>query len=66
MAEAIIRGLIGLCLLVAAVWLVLYVVGMLGIMIPPMVVTIVWIIVMLIAVLILIQMLRPYIGGFIP
>lgn len=66
MIEAVIRALIGLCLLVGAVFLVLWVLSSLGIALPAMVVKIVWLVVALIAVLILVRLLRPYVGGWVP
>ncbi len=66
MIEAVIRALIGLCLLVGAVYLILWVVAALGIALPAMVVKIVWIIVALIAILMLVRLLRPHAGGWLP
>lgn len=66
MVEAVIKFLIGLCLLVAAVYLVLWVLGSLGLAIPGMVVKIIWIVVVLIAVLWLFQLLRPHAGNWLP
>lgn len=66
MFEAVIRALIGLCLLVAVVFLIFWVLAGLGLAIPAMVVHIIWIIVALIALLILVRLLRPYIGNYLP
>jgi len=66
MIEAVIRFLIGLCLLVAAVFLVLWVMASIGIAIPYMVVKIIWVIVALIAILMLVRLLRPYSGNWLP
>ena len=66
MIEAVIRFLIGLCLLVAAVFLVLWVMSSIGIAIPYMVVKIIWVIVALIAILMLVRLLRPYSGNWLP
>lgn len=66
MIEAVIRFLIGLCLLVAAVYLILWVIGALGLMIPAVVIRIIWIIVALIALLWLFRLLRPYAGQWLP
>jgi hypothetical protein len=62
MVEGVIRGLIILCVLVAAVFIVLWVIGQLGLAIPSMVVTIIWIIVALIALLILWRIVSPYVN----
>ena len=66
MIEAVIRFLIGLCLLVAAVFLVLWVIAAIGLAIPAMVVKILWIVVALIALLWLFRLLRPYAGNWLP
>lgn len=66
MIESVIRFLIGLCLLVAAVYLVIWVIGALGLAIPGMVVKIIWIVVALIALLWLFRLLRPHAGGWLP
>jgi hypothetical protein len=66
MIEAIIRALIGLCLLVAGVFLILYVVAAIGLALPAMVVKIIWIIVALIALLWIFRLLRPYAGNWLP
>lgn len=66
MVEAVIRLLIGLCLLVLCVFLITWVLGALGIVIPAMVLKILWIIVALIAILLIVQALRPYAGGYLP
>lgn len=51
MGETIIRGLIALCLLVLAVVVAFWVLGALGVVLPQMVQTVVWIIVALVAIL---------------
>lgn len=66
MIEAVIRFLIGLCVLVAAVWLVLWVLGSIGVALPLVIVRIIWIIVALIALLMLFRLLRPYSGNWLP
>lgn len=66
MVEAVIRFLIGVCLLVLCVVLVLWVLAVLGIAIPPKVVTIIYVIAALIAVLYLVRILRPHAGGWLP
>lgn len=66
MFEAVVRGLIGLCLLVAAFFLVLWVLGQLGIVLPAIIVTIAKVILVLIAILVLYRMLKPHSGGWLP
>jgi hypothetical protein len=66
MIEAVIRGLIAICLAVAAVVLILWVLAQLGIALPSMVVKILWIIVALIVLLWLFRLLRPHAGGWLP
>ena len=51
MGEMLIRGLIGLCLRVGAVYVALWVFAALGIVLPAMIVKIIWIVVVLVAVL---------------
>ena len=58
MAEALIRGLIALCLLVAADYVAFWVIGLLGIVLPPIIETVVWIIVALVAILYLFRALK--------
>jgi len=55
MVEQVIMMLIYLCLLVGVVYLVIYVLGQLGIAIPPPLMNIIWVIILLIALLILWQ-----------
>ena len=57
--ESIITMLIYVCLLVLCAHLVFYVLGVLGIALPPKVVQIIWLIVALIVVLMLVRMLLP-------
>jgi hypothetical protein len=59
MIEAVIYGLIYLALLVLAVYIVLWVVGELGITLPPQVVKIIWVVVVLVALLIIVQTVVP-------
>jgi len=64
MVESIILTLIYFCLIVAAFWLVLWVLGQLGVPIPAQVVKIGWVIVALVCILILYRLLlAPLIGG---
>lgn len=66
MVEAVIRLLIGLCLLVLCVFLIVWVLGAIGIVIPATVMKILWVIVALIAILLIVQALRPFAGGMLP
>jgi hypothetical protein len=59
MIEAVVYGLIYLALLVLAVYIVLWVIGELGITLPPQVVKIIWVIVVLLAILIIVQTVVP-------
>ena len=66
MVEAVIKFLVTICLIALCVFLVIWVLGAVGVVLPPMVVKINWIIVALIAVLFLVRKLRPYFGRYIP
>lgn len=66
MFEAIIRALIGLCLVVVAFFIVLWVFAQLGIAIPAMVVTIAKVILVLICILILYRIIKPHSAGWLP
>lgn len=57
MIEVVISLLIYVALIVLAVYLVIWVLGELGIAIPPQIVKIIWVIVVLIVVLLLVRML---------
>lgn len=59
MIEAVIMGLIYLALLVLAVYVIIWVVGELGVVLPPQVIKIVWLIVALVALLIIVQAVLP-------
>ena len=63
MVENVIYLLIYICLLVALVFLVIWVLGKLGLEIPPMVLNILWVIVVLIVILLCWRALSPFIGG---
>lgn len=63
MIESIIMFLIYVCVIAGLIYLVLYVLGALGVPIPPKVAQIVWIIFMLICFLLLARMLLPLAGG---
>ena len=66
MVQAVIRALIFICVLALCVVLVVWVLGVLGLAIPPMVIKILYVIAMLVAILILYRLLSPHIGGFLP
>jgi hypothetical protein len=59
MIEAVIYALIYLALVVLAIYVVLWIIGELGIALPAQVIKIIWIIVALIAILIIVQTLLP-------
>ena len=59
MIESVIYALIYLALVVLAVYVVLWVLGELGIALPPQVVKILWVIVVLVAILIIVQIVLP-------
>lgn len=61
--ESIILLLIYICVVVAVAWLVLWVLGQLGLELPPMVVKIFWVVVILIVILLLWRMIGPTISG---
>lgn len=63
MVENVILLLIYICILVGLVWLVVWVLGRLGLEIPPMVMNIVWIIVVLVVLLLCWRALSPLLGG---
>jgi|KBSSwiStaDraftv2_1062776.scaffolds.fasta_scaffold187960_5 hypothetical protein len=60
--EAIVMGLIYLCLIVIAIYLVIWVLGQLGISIPDNIMKVLWVIVVLIAVLVLVRTVLPGMG----
>ena len=62
MIEALVAGLIYLCLLVLAVVVVKWVVSALGVGIPDEVMKIIWIIVALVAILIIVRTVLPHLG----
>jgi bacteriorhodopsin len=66
MIEAIIYAMIYLCLLVMAVYVIVWVLEQLGIVIPPNIMKIVWVIVVLVALLIIVQVLVPSLPRFGP
>jgi hypothetical protein len=59
MIETVVYALIYLALIVLAVYVVLWVLGELGIVLPPQLVKILWVMVALVAILIIVQTLLP-------
>jgi len=59
MVESVILLLIYICLVAAVVWLVIWVLGQIGIPLPDMVVKIMWVIAVLVILLLLWRMLGP-------
>jgi len=67
MFASLIIALIYLCIFVGVCYLVLWVLGQLGISLPPMIVKIFWVIVALCVLLYLVQMVLPSLaGGHLP
>jgi hypothetical protein len=66
MLEAVIRFLITMCLIALCVFLVIWVLGAIGVVLPAMVIKIIWIIAALVAVLFLVRLLKPYWGSYFP
>ncbi len=62
MIESVIMMLIYLCLFAIAVYLVLWVLGELGITIPPQIMKILWVIVILVVILFIVKTFLPAIG----
>ena len=63
MFEAIIMMLIYLCLFAVIVFVVLYVLGQIGIVIPPRVLQLLWVVAALVVMLLIFRMLAPALGG---
>jgi bacteriorhodopsin len=61
MLETIITLLIYLCVLALVVYLIIWVLGEIGLALPPQVIKILWVIVALVAILFIVQALMP--GG---
>jgi protein-S-isoprenylcysteine O-methyltransferase Ste14 len=66
MVEAVIRALIGLLLLALCVFLVIWVLSIIGMSPPPTVVNIIYAIAVLIGILILYRVIRPHAGNWLP
>jgi len=62
MIESVIMGLIYLCLVVIAIYLIIWVIGQLGIVIPDNIMKVIWVIVVLVAILILVRTILPGMG----
>ena len=62
--EALIRALIYLCLVALAFFLTVWVLGMIGLALPGIVITILKVIFVLIAILVLVRLLWPFAAGF--
>lgn len=63
MFEAIVLLLIQICFVVLVCYLVIWVLGIIGISLPPKVVQIFWVIVALVVILLLFRALGPLLGG---
>ena len=63
MFESVILLLIQICFVVALVYIVIWVLGILGVQLPPKVVQIFWVVVVLIVILLLYRMLAPGLRG---
>ena len=63
MFESVIMMLIYLCLFAIVVYIALYVLGVLGVTIPPRVIQIFWLIVGLVVLLMVFRILAPSLGG---
>lgn len=69
MIEAVITLLIYICVLALVVYLIVWVLEIVGISLPPKVVQIIWVIVALIALLMIVRVLLPHMGklaGMLP
>lgn len=63
MFENVIVLLISICLVVGACWLVIWVLGQLGVTLPDQVIKIFWVIVVLVVILLLYRAFAPVLGG---
>ena len=65
--ESVIMLLIYICVVVAVFWLVLWVLGQIGVPLPPNVIKIMWVIVGLVCLLLIWRMIGPALeGGRLP
>lgn len=62
MIESVIMMLIYLCLLAIAVYLIIWVLGEIGIVIPPQTMKLLWVIVVLLAILMIVRVMLPALG----
>lgn len=62
MLETVISFLITLCIFAIVVYIVLWVLGAIGIAVPPKIVQLFWVIVLLVAILMLAKMIGPHLG----
>jgi len=62
--ERVIRALLYLCVIALCFFLILWVLGQLGIALPSMVIVILKVMFVLIAILILVRLFWPLVGGF--
>jgi hypothetical protein len=66
MFEAVIKGLIALVIMVIAVYLVIYVLGIIGFTIPAQFIPLLWVIGLLIVILFLYRIVKPLWGSWFP
>jgi len=59
MVESVIMLLIYICLVVGLVWLIIWVLGQIGVPLPDMVIKVAWVIAVLIIILLIYRMLAP-------
>ena len=62
MIESVITLLIYVCVLALVVYLIIYVLGVVGIALPPKAIQIIWVIVMLVVILLIVRLVLPGIG----
>ena len=63
MLESVIMFLIYVCIVALVVYLIIWVLGIVGISLPPKVIQILWVIFALIVILFLVRLLLPMAGG---
>ncbi len=66
MIESLIKALIYILVLAACVFLVLWVMSIVGLALPAVIIKIIWAIFALICVLVLFRLLRPHAGNWLP
>lgn len=62
MLESVVMMLIYLCLLAIAVYLIIWVLGIIGVVIPDPIMKLLWVIVVLLAVLMIVRVMLPGMG----